>query len=115
MVKIFYEAQMEAILSGTEKISEKLLYRIAMQYRNAADNDIYEGTSVSDFTFEEQEPEAKEEAEIEYELYRKRRGRPVEKRHENDLIIIRKEASDPKSELMKRGLLEEVELCYLTL
>ncbi|MBQ3011265.1 MAG: ATP-binding protein [Methanocorpusculum sp.] len=100
ILKVFYEAQVQALQAGVPKIDAKLI-RIAAEVLNISVPKTYaKGTYLSDFSIsdtkeieEELQPETKKETaeeEIEYvsRTYANTRGRPKSKRSPRDILTI---------------------------
>ena len=116
IVKIFREAQVQALLTGEECISERMIQRAVEILAIKVPKTFAGGTHISDFSFGEDgdvitpipPPTDGGEQPEQPRLYANKRGRPVSARDERDLL----NANGPiQAHLRKYELLEEWPLC----
>ena len=115
-MKIFREAQVQALLNGEGCISEWMIQRAVEVLAIKVPKTFAGGTHISDFSFGEDGdgvtpvlPSTDGEEQLEQpRLYANKRGRPVSVRDERDLL----NANGPlQAHLRKYELLEEWPLC----
>ena len=114
IIKIFMEAQAQALLMGEACISEKIMQRAVELLAIRIPKTYSGGTYLSDFSYagdEEQKPlETPTEAPQEVpRLYAVKRGRKVAERDTQDLIVAFREGKDMLAFLREQGMLEEME------
>lgn len=122
IIKLFYEAQSQAILTGYEKVDYNML-KLASERLNIQVPKIFsQGTYISDFSasfrLNENDRSTPSEAlqtfpqeEIKHQLYANRRGRKKTQRDAADLIEILKKnqtIEDMLNELYQLDLMEEI-------
>lgn len=122
ILKVFYEAQVQAIQSGAAQIDARLIRQAAEVLNISVPKTYAKGTYLSDFSISdskeievELQPElAEEKEEIEYvaRTYANTRGRPKSKRSPRDILTIVTpggQAGNSLVELKLAGLLEVFE------
>lgn len=123
IIKLFYEAQSQAILTGYEKIDYNML-KLASERLNIQIPKIFsQGTYISDFStsfhlnesnsssFSEALPTFPQEETCERQLYANRRGRKKTQRDATDLIEVLKRnqtVDDMLNEIQRLSLMEEI-------
>ena len=116
IVKIFWEAQVQALLNGERCITEKMVQRAVEILAIKVPKTFAGGTHISDFSFGEDGdgvtpvlPSTDGEEQLEQpRLYANKRGRPVSVRDERDLLNAN---GLLQAHLRKYELLEEWPLC----
>lgn len=105
IMSLYKEAQIQAIMSGEEYISESLLRRTAQMNAFIAPRTYADGMSISDYSIREEEPT---ESII---VVKNRRGRKAEHRDKMDILELAKSCSSAQEiadHLQQLGLLEDL-------
>ena len=105
IVKVVQEAQIQAILTGAEKVTYDLMKKaIAILGIDVPKYYGGNGTSISDFNVKEVEMEGSEESGRRY--FATKRGRPESGRDETDILELSKSGTDFLKRLEKLNLIE---------
>lgn len=110
-VKIFREAQSQALMHGIDRINEKCIQHAVSTLSIKPPSTFDSGTSISDFMLEDfvyEQPDSTSDTQRRF--YANTRGRKAEDRDAEDLIIWFKEGALVQN-MKETGILEELPLC----
>ena len=119
IVKIFYEAQVQALQAGAERLDDKLIRKAVETLNIVVPKTYAKGTYLSDFAVCDTDEDAETDTEADTaealepepvrRLYAVPRGRPKAKRDEHDILTLVAAGQDPETAaaaLEQAGLLE---------
>ena len=119
IVKIFCEAQVQALQAGAERLDDKLIRKAVETLNIVVPKTYAKGTYLSDFAVCDTDEDAETDAEADTaealepepvrRLYAVPRGRPKAKRDEHDILTLVAAGQDPETAaaaLEQAGLLE---------
>jgi hypothetical protein len=107
VIKIFAEAQAQALLQGRSCIDEKVIQRAVELLAIKVPRTYAAGTHISDFDIGLQIPEPPPEHEEIHRQYANKRGRKAAQRDDGDLLVAYQSGIDIEEQLRKHGYLEE--------
>ena len=107
VIKIFAEAQAQALLQGRGCIDEKIIQRAVDLLAIKVPRTYAAGTHISDFEIGAQVPEPPTETEEVPRQYANKRGRKAAQRDDGDLLVAYNNGVDIEEQLRKHGYLEE--------
>ena len=107
VIKIFAEAQAQALLQGRGCIDEKIIQRAVDLLAIKVPRTYAAGTHISDFEIGAQVPEPPTETEEVPRQYAIKRGRKAAQRDDGDLLVAYNNGVDIEEQLRKHGYLEE--------
>ena len=107
VVKIFAEAQAQALLQGRSCVDEKIIQKAVELLAIKVPRTYAAGTHISDFEIGAQVPEPPTETEEVPRQYANKRGRKAAQRDYDDLLVAYTEGKDIEEQLRKHGYLEE--------
>lgn len=106
MIKIFAEAQAQALLAGHNCINEKIIQQAVELLAIKVPRTYAAGTHISDFEIGIQAPEPPPEQEEVPRQYAVKRGRKAAQRDDGDLLVAYNNGVDIEDHLKKNGYLE---------
>ena len=107
VIKIFAEAQAQALLQGRGCIDEKIIQRAVDLLAIKVPRTYAAGTHISDFEIGAQVPEPPTETEEVPRQYANKRGRKAAQRDDGALLVADNNGVDIEEQLRKHGYLEE--------
>jgi len=107
VIKIFAEAQAQALLMGYSCINEKVIQRAVDLLAIKVPRTYAAGTHISDFEIGMDPPAPPPEHEEIYRQYANKRGRKAAQRDDGDLLVAYMEGKDIEEQLRKQGQLED--------
>lgn len=107
VIKIFSEAQAQALLQGRSCIDEKVIQRAVDLLAIKVPRTYAAGTHISDFEIGMRAPEPPSEQEEVPRQYAVKRGRKAAQRDDGDLLVAYQSGIDIEEQLRKHGYLEE--------
>lgn len=107
VIKIFAEAQAQALLMGYSCINEKVIQRAVDLLTIKVPRTYAAGTHISDFEIGMDPPAPPPEHEEIYRQYANKRGRKAAQRDDGDLLVAYMEGKDIEEQLRKQGQLED--------
>lgn len=107
IIKIFAEAQAQALLIGCSCIDEQTIKRAVEMLAIKVPRTYAAGTHISDFEIGMSAPEPPPEHEEIHRQYANKRGRKAAQRDDGDLLVAYMEGKDIEEQLRKHGYLEE--------
>ena len=106
MIKIFAEAQAQALLTGRSCIDEQTIKRAVELLAIKVPRTYAAGTHISDFEIGMQAPEPPPEQEEVPRKYAVKRGRKATQRDDGDLLVAYNNKVDIQAHLKENGYLE---------
>ena len=106
IIKIFAEAQAQAMLTGRSCINEKVIQQAVELLAIKVLRTYAAGTHISDFEIGMQAPEPPPEQEEMPRQYANKRGRKAAQRDDGDLLVAYNNGVDLEAHLKERGYLE---------
>lgn len=107
VIKIFAEAQAQALLQGRSSIDEKVIQRAVELLAIKVPRTYASGTHISDFEIGVSAQETPQEQEEVPRQYANKRGRKAAQRDDEDLLVAYTAGVDIEEQLRKQGQLEE--------
>lgn len=107
VIKIFAEAQAQALLMGYSCINEKVIQRAVDLLAIKVPRTYAAGTHISDFEIGMDPPAPPPEHEEIHRQYANKRGRKAAQRDDGDLLVAYMEGKDIEEQLRKQGQLED--------
>lgn len=106
VIKIFAEAQAQALLTGRSCIDEQTIKRAVEMLAIKVPRTYASGTHISDFEIGSATPEPPQEQEEIPRQYANKRGRKAAQRDDGDLLMAYNKSIDLEAHLKKNGYLE---------
>lgn len=107
VIKIFAEAQAQAMLQGRNSIDEKVIQRAVELLAIKVPRTYASGTHISDFEIGVSAQETPQEQEEVPRQYANKRGRKAAQRDDGDLLVAYQSGIDIEEQLRKQGQLED--------